>query len=725
MADRRYNAGLFSHPLTSEIITNSQSAFWQIIQQLYFPESVYSFSVLASDILGNIYEIFLAKRLQINNDEIALVNKPENEDRDIVTTPTFIINNILRETVTNYCVGKTDQEIMSIKLGDIACGSGAFLLEGYQLLQDTLVDYYLENDPDQLVQTAPSTYKLPFETKSRLMVNCIYGVDKDYNAVQASKFGLLLKLLEGEREGTIPTPALPSLDNNIQFGNSLLENESVPERQRREINSFNFGELKFDVIVGNPPYMSTEHMNQLTPLEVPLYNKIYQSAFKQYDKYFLFIERGYNLLVDGGYLGYIVPSKFTKVGAGKGLREYLKDQNCVKEVVSFGANQIFQDKTTYTCLLILQKAQQEYLEYCEVQSLSAWTTRNVDEQLFDNVGFEELDSNGWALVPGEFKEIYQAILNQSLTLEELLGDDNINNGIQTSATRIYIQTPSKQDEVYVYFRKDGIEWKVERELTRPYFKTSKGEDNLNTYRPFAPNAIVIYPYLKTDNGVEFVQIDKLKADYPFLYAYLHHYKDNLSNPKRNVKPVPKTEHEWYRYGRHQNLDKCDVPAKIIVGVLSQGDKYAIDYERTLISSGGTAGYCMITVPEENPHSIYYIQALLNSKYLEWCSAIYGEVFRGGFIARGTKVLKRLPIRVIDFDNQDEVSIHNEITELQKSLIELQGRIDANRGNPRESIRLKREFIFNKRKVDQLLKRLFNLGEDDSKIPLISDLYAID
>jgi len=49
-ADNKYNAGLFNHPLTKEIIKNNSSAFWTIIEHLYFPESTYSFSVFSSAI---------------------------------------------------------------------------------------------------------------------------------------------------------------------------------------------------------------------------------------------------------------------------------------------------------------------------------------------------------------------------------------------------------------------------------------------------------------------------------------------------------------------------------------------------------------------------------------------------------------------------------------------------------------------------------------------------
>jgi len=721
-ADKKYNAGLFNHPLTKEIISNNSSAFWTIIEHLYFPESSYSFSVFSSDILGNIYEIFLGEQLSIEKGVIIIKKKPENIDRDIVTTPTFIIQDILRQTVVKHCANKTDEEILNSSFADIACGSGAFLLETYQLLQDTLVDYYLANDTKKLIQTSIKTFKLSFEIKKEILENCIYGIDKDYNAVQACKFGLLLKLLENEDNSTISTPALPNL-KNIQFGNSLIDNSLISNENQEEINPFDFGKTKFNVIVGNPPYMATEHMKQFTPLELPLYKKHFESSYKQFDKYFLFIERGLNLLKPKGYFGYIVPSKFIKVGAGKKLRELLVSNKSVEQIISFGANQVFHNKSTYTCLLILKNEEQKELNYLEVDSLQDWKTRNIKDEYLDSVSFDELKKNDWVLVPNYLKQAYNNIIKQSKTLENLIGSDNIYNGIQTSANSVYIHSKTKEDKKYFYFSKDNIEWKVERGLTRPYYKTSSGEDNLNTYRPFNPNTFVIYPYLKTKNGIQFVELDKLKINYPHLFSFLNHYKDKLDNSKRDIKPTPETENEWYRYGRHQSLDKCDVPAKIIVGVLAKGNKYAIDYFGTLISSGGTAGYCMITLPDNFPYSIYYIQALLNSKYLEWFSALNGEVFRGGYIARGTKVLKKLPIRIIDFNSKGEKKIHDKIASIQEELINIQGKIDENKANNRKLIPLQRQFDIQKNELEETLNTLFNLGESDSLIPLISEIYA--
>lgn len=726
-ADKKFNSGLFDQFLSNQIIENVSSVFWTIIKQLYFPESPYSFTVFSSDILGNIYEIFLSERLKITQEGIKLEPKPENIDRDIITTPTYIIHAILKRTVLQYCQGKSDDEIFSFKFADIACGSGAFLLELYQLLIDHLVDYYLVTSKMNLIQTGINTYKLTFDIKRKILINCIYGTDKDFNAVEAAKFGLLLKLLEEETEATLrgsKSPFLPSLSNNIHYGNSLIGPNDVSNATNAAlINPFDYSGYSFDVIVGNPPYMKSEDMKNITPLELPIYKHKYKSAYKQFDKYFLFIEQGISLLKEGGVLGYIVPSKFYKVGAGKELRKYLTSNQYLKAIVSFGANQIFADKTTYTCLLFLSKSKNVFLSYSEVKKLNEWKAENFITSNIDEVMPASLDNDGWALTAPELRGYFENIISISSPLEDIIGADNIYNGIQTSANKIYIFIPKAEDAAYYYFDLEGHTWKIEKEFTRPYFKTAGGDENLYTYRPFKPNSRVIYPYYRDENNLLLYSLDEIKIKFPAAYDYLIFVKPQLSDPKRDIKPTPTTDDEWYRYGRHQSLESCDVPAKLIVGVLSQGNKYAIDYFQTLISSGGTAGYCMITIPVNCSYSIYYIQALLNSKYLEWFSSIYGEVFRGGYIARGTKILKRLPIRTINFADENDMRLHDTIAGIQKQLISLQGSIDENKANPRDRIKFERQFAALKGDLDNNLKLLFGLGLKDDGIPLIKEIYS--
>lgn len=724
-ADKRYNSGLFDQLLKDKIVENISSVFWTIIKQLYYPESPYSFSVFSSDVLGSIYEIFLSEKLIVQKGSVVLVKKPENVDRDIITTPTFIISDILRNTVLKKCEGRTDKEILKLKFADISCGSGAFLLELFQLINDILIDYYLKNDKSKLIQTNINTYKLPFEIKRQLLLNCIYGVDKDYNAVEAAKFGLLLKLLEGEDVNSTnkTKPVLPDLSENIFFGNSLLNPKQVSNKKDQVIiNPFDFSKFRFDVIVGNPPYMKSEDMKNITPLELPLYKSNYDSAYKQFDKYFLFLEQGINLLADDGILGYIVPSKFTKVGAGKKLREILVDKEYLHSIVSFGANQVFADKTTYTCLLILNKRPQKTFQYGEVKSLKNWIVREPNAVKYEIQETKTLDSEVWVLIPSELKPVFKKIISQSITLENLLGEKNITNGIQTSKNPLYIITPDKIDNSFVYFEIKGKKWKIEKDIVRPYYKTpssKKLKEKFNTYNFLSPNSFVIFPYIKQNGKVDVIFETELSNKFPLAHSYFKFYEKEIKT--RDVSP-PINKDDWFKFGRSQHLDSWEAEEKIVVGVLSTGEKYPIDKNKTIVSSGGTAGYCIIAIPDTCDYSIYYIQAILNSKYLEWFSALYGEVFRGGYIARGTKVLKNLPIRKIDFSDAKQKALHDKIVETQKELISIYDQIDANAGNKRALTPLQGQFVREKANLEKLLAKLYDLGSEDSLIPLIKELY---
>lgn len=729
-ADKRYNSGLFEEQLCDIVIGNVSSSFWSIIQHLYYPECPYSFAVLSSDILGRIYEIFLTKRFELYDDKLTLVDKPENVDKDIVTTPLVIVREILHRTMEEDLYQMDDTQVLSQKCADIACGSGAFLLELYQLLCDRLVDYYIEHDKSKLVQINTSTYKLGFATKRRVMESCIYGVDKDYNAVEACKFGLLLKLLEGEDEQSLSAfhPILPSLDQQIFYGNSLLETTDVSEEEAELINPFDFGNLKFDFIVGNPPYLKTEDIKRLTPLEYKLYPKKYSCAYKQYDKYFIFIQRALELLNRNGSLGYIVPNKFMKVGAGKQLRKLITDGKYLKSIVSFGANLVFSDKSTYTSLLILQKKEHEDFSYAEVNNYKQWKVRNAEATLSCKRSAATINDSTWLLYTNENKNLIEnKILPKSIPLGELIGEEHIFNGIQTSAVKVYVFEPFREDDKYYYFYDTNKkEHQIEKAVTKPYFKTEHGDGALNAYRSFHSNARVVFPYRKNPKGkLALMKLSSIQKKQPYLYDYLMENKTILSKPSRDILPKTTAKDEWHRYGRQQSLEACEIPNKIIVGVLSQADKYAVDTHGTLVASGGTAGYCLISIPKESPYSIYYIQAILGSVQGEWLASLYGEIFRGGYIARGTKVLKQIPIRTINFNVEEEKAAHDDIVERQKKLIKQGDKIASAKGNKRALTPLMRQFNKLKEEQQKAINTLYDMSEEEVLlIPRIKDLYAI-
>ena len=447
---------------------------------------------------------------------------------------------------------------------------------------------------------------------------------------------------------------------------------------------------------------------------------------KQFDKYIIFVERAMDLLKDNGILGYIVPLKFMKVGAGQELRRLVSTRKTLEAITAFGACKVFPGKSNYTCLLILKNSEHKTFRYNEVSNLNLWKLADKNTLPTDTKSYDEISESTWPLFPEQLRGAYDTIISNSTTLQEIVGEDNIFNGIQTSANKVYIFQPKSEKDGLYTFVKDKKNWKIEKEVTRPYFQTSSSEDGLNTYRTFKPNACVIFPYRKNDKGkLEIIPLDDIKRDYPKLYKYLLAHKNILNASSRDIKPVPTTANEWHRYGRHQSLDACNLPEKIIVGVLSTGDKYAVDSCSTFVSSGGTAGYTMIALPEDSPYSIYYLQAILNCKYLQWMASLYGEIFGGGFIARGTKVLKQLPVRKIDFDNHNERLTHESIADSQKKLIQMGDEIDAAHGNKRQLTILQRQFDIAKQELDDLIMQLYGMEQYDSIIPIIKEQYAAD
>ena len=238
-ADDKYNSGLFDFKKDqiSKNLKIDNKVIKIIVNELYYPESPYEFSVLSVEILGSAYEQFLGKVIRITPSHHAKIeDKPEvRKAGGVYYTPQYIVEYIVKNTVGKLIYGKTPKEISKIKIVDPACGSGSFLIGAYQYLLDYHKNYYSNNGKlskgKKESPLTPAGYLTTAE-KKRILLNNIFGVDIDVNAVEVTKLSLLIKCMEGETSASIAYQlsmfherVLPTLENNIKCGNSLVDTD--------------------------------------------------------------------------------------------------------------------------------------------------------------------------------------------------------------------------------------------------------------------------------------------------------------------------------------------------------------------------------------------------------------------------------------------------------------------------------------------------------------------
>ncbi|HBF5910607.1 TPA: class I SAM-dependent DNA methyltransferase, partial [Clostridioides difficile] len=355
---------------------------------------------------------------------------------------------------------------------------------------------------------------------------------------------------------------------------------------KEEIIPFNWDKINggnlFDVIIGNPPYVTTEDIkNLINKKEVKVYKNRYSTSKGQYDKYFIFVERALQKIKQEGYLSYIIPNKFTKIKSGEAIRDLLSKNKYVKEYIDFGSEQIFKrsNKTVYSSILLLQKKYQKNFKYIEVDNISKWFSKTAKKEIV--ISTDVLGKLPWALVTNsdDMKLINQMYRNAIPLSEEAY----IFNGIQTSAERPPIYWFSEKEVIeetdkLFKIKKFDEEFLIEKSILKKYFKpVLKSEKNLGSYDVYSTDKYIIFPY--NSNGVLY-DIDIMKNKYPNTLNYLEFNYDKLkpkqidSNGRRDV-PLAKKD-TWYQYGRDQALTAFNNRKKLIVGVLAKKAMYLYD-----------------------------------------------------------------------------------------------------------------------------------------------------
>ncbi len=483
-ADDRYNSGLFhfrpERDQASAVdaltpgLTIDDKTLKDIFKNLYYPDSPYEFSVLPSDILGQVYEQFLGKVIRLTTGHRAVVEyKPEvRKAGGVYYTPTYVVDYIVKETVGKLVEDKKPvprSPVSGLKVLDPACGSGSFLLGAYQFLLDWHLSAYLQNNPGKWAKgKSPRIYqtgggwKLTINERKRILLDHIYGVDIDSQAVEVTKLSLLLKVLEGENDQsvkgqlTLDQRVLPDLGGNIKCGNSLIGPDFFQGRQlgllddeeSYRITAFDwqveFPEIMavggFDAVIGNPPW-GGEFLNSELEYIKKVNNEI---IVRMTDSFMFFIYQCSQKLRDDGFFGMILPDVILYQNDSTKVRQFIINNFSIKLILNMG--DVFTKVTRPSAILIFRKVD-SHNNILEVADLSTVDRKLKRDLILSRESFSKLTQHFILSLPN----VLFIIRNQNeyfimerlqqishANLKSFVDDDKIQRGVSPDLKEAFL-----------------------------------------------------------------------------------------------------------------------------------------------------------------------------------------------------------------------------------------------------------------------------------------------
>lgn len=404
-----------------------------------------------------------------------------------IYTPKNIRGYIINEVFT-----QKNEDLNDLKIADISCGCGGFLIDATIILK-----------------------KLTKKTYREIFIDNIFGVDIQQYSIERTQ--ILLSLL-----------AIENGEDEEVFKFNLYAEDSL------EFNWKDKGINGFDIILGNPPYVCSRNMDENTKL---LMNNWSTCKTGHPDLYIPFFQIGYELLKPNGILGYITVNSFIKSVNGRAIREYFKEKRVYLKIIDFEAEQIFASRMTYTSICFLTNKISDCIYYKSLKS-----NQLTEEFEFEQHKYKDIDNaNGWYI---NNRKLVKEIENIGIPFGEIY---NTKSGIATLKNKVYIFTPLKKDDEYFFIDE---ETKIEKEICRKIVnsnllvKTNKIDRFIER---------IIFPYTYDENNqVHVISEDILEKNYPYTYKYL---KDNRNDLETRDKGKGKDYKYWYAFGRNQSLER--------------------------------------------------------------------------------------------------------------------------------------------------------------------------
>ncbi|MBN1968700.1 MAG: SAM-dependent DNA methyltransferase [Candidatus Delongbacteria bacterium] len=511
-----------------------------------------------------------------------------------VYTPKYIKDYIVSDAIKS--IEKPDLE--NATFSDIACGTGAFLQTvAEQLKQKTNKSYY------------------------QIFAENIYGLDiSDYTIERAKILLALLAISKGED--------VEQFSFNLHVGNALNYNwDSIcPDCKG------------FDAVIGNPPYVRAKHISEES-LNLMQNWEVTKSGNP--DLYIPFFEIGLNNLKESGYLGFITVNTFKRSVNARNLRDYFKSNKLNVSIIDFGSEQIFENKSTYTCIVSVSKKKSDNVSYVKACSNDI---RNNSLSPNSEIKYKLLNTNkGWLLNKNGVIQNIEKLENTGISLGNKYP---IKNGLATLSNDIFIFKPVDEDDKY-YYHQNGKLHKIEKEICRDIIKPNRLKSE--TEIPDLKEKI-IFPYQSNDKQLNMFEGTKEKLNvieekyfqdsFPKAYEYLKHNQQQLFN---RDKGKPK-KYKWFEFGRSQAIN--DYGKKLLFPYMSSQPYFVYTSQKDLLLYAGYAIFC------ESERELQVLKRILESDVFWYYIKNTSKPYSGNFFALAKNYVKDFSICNLTEEEED-------------------------------------------------------------------------
>lgn len=686
------------------------------------PESPYDFSIIPVEILGRVYEQCLGQSLQLSDETGVTLQSTTKVKRagGVYYTPTYVVRWMVEQTIGRLLKGKSIEFARNVKVLDPACGCGCFLIGAYQYLLDWHRDWLLSHVPSDWpdsIEWIHGEWRLTRSKRQEILLNNLYGVDLDRQAVQIARRSLLLKLMDGDsrdpqqHQCTEIAEELPNLKDTIQCGNSLIEPDDCvvgggeSDKWNADTNTLAFDwqrqfpkvflEGGFDVVIGNPPYRREKDFKHLLDeIAQTRLGKRYRTP--RMDLWYYFVHRGLEVLRPGGVLSFITNAYWTAGQGSEKLIAALRDEATLSDIAFLGKLNIFPGVTGQH--LIFQVVNQKLNTATQVKTVPAEALAPPEDYFTGRATFIQFEkqpnelyrTRGIDLQPPATQLLKK--LEQHACLESL---GIVRQGIAENPAAINQRTLDRYRGTWQVgegvFALRAAELAAlnlsldEHELIRPYHDLK----DLGRYSiSETPSLNLIYSTPRTCSAPD---------QFPRIKAHLDRFRIVMQE-RRETKAG---QIAWWQL--HWPRDEVIWKSPKIISI-QMGPRPEFAY-----ATGPLYVPFSVNVFRPEPglaEGLEYVCGILNSR-LMWKWFQHHAKRRGVGLEINGHILKRAPIRRIDLSQPFDRDLYSKIVQHVTAIVELKQRA-AKQSDAQERSRLTAQTRALDDQIDHLVYQLYDL-----------------